>query len=112
MIMQAGETEIEVLLDLAHSAAISAQFATLAGLAPQLEQALARFDPQRDAALLDRVRRKAARNAACLLAAGRGVRAAVRRIEEVRRAASGLVTYDGRGKRAVSGSTGTLSQRF
>ncbi len=110
--MQASETEIEVLLDLAHGAVAGARFAALAALAPQLEQALARFDPQRDAALLDRVRRKAARNAACLLAAGRGVRAAVRRIEEVRRAATGLVTYDGRGKRAVSGSSGTLSQRF
>lgn len=110
--MQANETEIETLLDLAHGAVMAAQYATLAELGPKLEQALARFDPQRDAILLDRVRRKAARNAACLQAAGRGVRAAVRRIEEVRRTASGLVTYDGKGKRAQTSTGGTLSQRF
>lgn len=110
--MQRPETEIETLLDLAHQAVMTAQYATLAGIGPQLEQAMARLGPQQDAAMLDRLHRKAARNAEGLLAAGRGVRAAVRRIEEVRRTASGLVTYDGKGRRAQTSTGGTLSQRF
>lgn len=110
--MQPNETEIERLLDQAHGAVMAADFARLTSLGAELEQALARFDPGRDAALLVRVRHKAARNAACILAAGRGVRSAARRLEEVRCAASGLVTYDGNGKRARITSGGALSQRF
>lgn len=46
------------------------------------------------------IRRKLERNAACLQAAARGIRAARRRIAEVRGAASGLGTYDAAGRRA------------
>ncbi|MEO6300637.1 MAG: hypothetical protein ABIV25_14750 [Paracoccaceae bacterium] len=58
------------------------------------------------------VRDKAQRNAACLLAAQRGIRSARLRLAEMRRAASGLVTYDRMGKRAEVSECRKLTQRL
>ena len=74
---------------------------TLEGLAAAtqaLEAELARLDPL-DAAGLDLLRHKAQRNAACLDAAARGVRAARRRLAEIRTIESGLGIYDDKGRR-------------
>ncbi len=106
------DTLLERLLDGAHSAVMAANYSALAGLGQELETELARFDPGADAKLLRRIGRKAERNAACLLAAGRGIRSAVRRLEDVRQAAKGLVTYDGNGRRSESGGTGQIIQRL
>lgn len=65
-----------------------------------------------DAAIGRRLQSKAERNAACLLAAGRGVRAARRRLEEIGPDAK-IETYDARGRRSplVSGRH-DLAERF
>lgn len=62
---------------------------------------------------LAELRRKLERNAACLLGAARGIRAARRRIAEVRAAATGLGAYDASGQR-VSGAVEAprLARRF
>lgn len=106
------DTSLEQLLDRAHGAVMAANYSVLAGLGQELETELARFDPGHDADLLRRVSRKAERNAACLLAAGRGIRSAVRRLEDVRQAAKGLVTYDGHGKRSEAGGNCQIIQRL
>lgn len=103
---------VEALLDHLHAALIMADFATLQTLAPQLEAALTHLGPQPDRSALERLRRKAERNAACALAAGRGVRSAQRRLAEIRQAASGLVTYDNKGNRRGSSGPEGVSRRY
>lgn len=102
----------ETILDQMHSAILRADFTQLGELAPLLETALDHVAGLRDGARLNRLRSKAERNEACLLAAGRGVRAAGRRFKELRDAASGLITYDGRGKRADLGQHSSLTRRY
>ena len=65
---------IERILDQIHTAILVADFAALGRLTPELEAAFAGLT-QPDQALLQRISRKAARNATCLQASGRGVRA-------------------------------------
>jgi hypothetical protein len=59
------------------------------------------------------VRNKAARNALCLQAAMKGIRAAQRRLAELRQAQVGHVTYDQHGQRATLGALpGSVRQRI
>ncbi len=102
----------EQILDMMHSAILSADFAALAALTPNLETAVSAAETARDLALLRRISAKANRNAACLLAAGRGVRAAQRRIAELRDAARGFATYDGQGRRAQHDVSSHVSRRY
>jgi hypothetical protein len=102
----------ETILDQMHGAILRADFARLGSLAPLLETALTEVASLRDTARLQRLRGKAERNEACLLAAGRGVRAAGRRFKELRDAASGLITYDGKGKRADLGYYSSVTRRY
>lgn len=102
----------EIILDDMHSAILAADFARLNALSPSLETALIHVQNMRDAARLKRLKSKAERNEACLLAAARGVRAAGRRFKELRDAASGLVTYDGKGQRADLGAQTKLTRRY
>jgi hypothetical protein len=102
----------ELVLDQIHSAILRADFAALAPLTPALEDALVAAQSLRDPAMLQRLSQKASRNAACLLAAGRGVRAAQRRLRELKDANTGFATYDGRGKRAQHGLPSQLTKRF
>ena len=102
----------ETILDQMHSAILHADFNQLGALAPLLETALTDVADLRDPSRLQRLRGKAERNEACLLAAGRGVRAAGRRFKELRDAASGLVTYDGKGKREDLGQHSSLTRRY
>jgi hypothetical protein len=102
----------EQVLDAMHRAIMGADFAALGTLTPALEDALVFAQNSRDPALLKRLRDKANRNAACLLAAGRGVRAAQRRVAELRDANIGFATYDGRGKRAQHAVPARLTKRF
>ena len=77
-----------------------------------LEAELARLDPV-DTAGLEMLRHKARRNAACLDAAARGVRAARRRLTEIRAIESGLGTYDDKGRRdELPGLSIRLTQRL
>lgn len=107
-----NSTDADLVLDAMHRALIAADFTALGQLTPALETALNLAQSSRDAALLHRLQQKAERNAACLLAAGRGVRAAQRRVAELRDANIGFATYDGRGKRSQHGLPTRLTQRF
>ena len=100
------------LLDQAHAALRIAAYDRLDGLTRQIEAELSLLVERRDRAALDRVRHRAMRNEACLLAAQHGIRAARRRIEEIRRAQSGLVTYGPTGSRAEPHRRSLLAKRF
>jgi len=100
------------VLDQMHRAILVADFLALGLLTPQLELALKGLGQSGNPANLRALQRKAERNAACLLAAGRGVRSALRRLAEVQGAGTGLITYDGSGKRADHGATGQMAKRF
>jgi len=104
---------LERLLDRMHAAVLAGNLSDLATVAPELEAALAGLATLDERALAERLRRKAARNATCLQAAARGLRAARRRIAEIRSARDGLQTYDGHGKRTeLPQGRGRLAQRF
>lgn len=106
------ETQIEALMDQLHTAILMADYPALATLSPAVETALAGLVAEGDAAFLARVRKKAERNAACAQAAGRGVRAAIRRLAEVQQNASGLMTYDEKGNRALRNGTAEMTRRL
>lgn len=103
---------LESLLDDIRGRLAVADFAGLAGLAPALEATLANNALVKDPATLARVKAKAVENMTFLDAARRGVRAARRRMEEVRRATQGLQTYDGKGQRADIAPLGPMAGRF
>lgn len=107
-----GNPGAEQVLDQMHNAILIADFPELGRLAPKLEAALQDAGQIKTPAALQSIQRKAERNAACLLAAGRGVRSALRRLAEVQGAGTALITYDGSGKRADHGATGQLTRRF
>ena len=99
-------------LDRVYQVLRSGKLEGLAAATQALEAELARLDPA-DAAGLDLLRHKAQRNAACLDAAARGVRAARRRLAEIRTIESGLGTYDDKGRRdELPGLPIRLTQRL
>lgn len=99
--MLKAENAACALLDGVHQALLRGDYAALAALTNALTAEVAALQtalPGR--AVLDAVAQRATRNEACLLAAQRGVRAAQRRLRDIRSAGSGLVTYDQKGRRA------------
>jgi O-methyltransferase involved in polyketide biosynthesis len=100
------------ILDQMHSAILRADFDTLGSLSPALEGLLSQLDQIKDKSVLTKIKNKCARNEACLLAAGRGLRSAQRRVAELRGASQGFSTYDGTGKRAQHGLPNSLALRF
>lgn len=106
------DSPIEGLMDAMHAALLSADFAQLQQLAPDLETALLGLGQEQDQKTLARLQAKSERNAAAALAAGKGVRAAIQRLEEVRENAMGLVTYDVNGNRPQPAGNGELSRRL
>lgn len=104
---------LEALLDVEMAAVRHANFTGLDGLSTRKEALLAELveGPAPAAAALDRLRQKARRNAAALLAARRGLRAARRRIAELQTAES-PETYGPDGRRTGLGPTaGQLEHR-
>lgn len=101
-----------VLLDAVHAALLGADFAALPGLSRVLAQELDHPTGPVSPGDLQVIRRKAERNAACLLAARRGIKAAQHRLSEIRTTTGGLVTYDRSGKRAEVRQSQILTQRF
>lgn len=91
-------SELGDLLDAVHAALRLGDLAALAPLTDRIE-ALLDTAPPGDAGVLRGLAAKVERNAACLAAARRGLRAARRRIAEVAATQAGLATYDGRGRR-------------
>lgn len=108
-----GHTDqMATLLDLVHEALIAADYGRLGPLTTEISAELDLLEGRRDTAALKRVHIKARRNEACLLAAQRGFRAARRRVEEIKAARSGLVTYDTKGRRAEPHRSNELTKRF
>ena len=100
------------LLDQIHSAILVANFDLLEQLTPALETSMMAIPSMTQTSLLAAIKAKAERNAACLMAAGRGVRAAQRRVAEIRDAAAGFSTYDTRGKRAQHALPSSFARRY
>lgn len=110
--MAEGDSRAAQLLDDVLRAVKSADYAALPRLYEALEHELAQPSGRPDGAALAVIRRKAEINARCLLAAQRGVRAARRRLTEIRAASGGLVIYDNKGRRSEVPNSTTLAQRL
>lgn len=100
------------LLDQVYDALLQSDYGALPGMADLLERELQSPSETLTAAQLTVIRSKAARNGACLMAAQMGVKAARRRLAEIRSTAAGLVTYDRSGRRAEVTESRNLAQRF
>jgi hypothetical protein len=109
--MQTNHPAIDVL-DQMHRAILNAQFDELAQLTPLLEASLPKMDTIENKQILARIHARANRNAACLTAAARGVRAAQRRLKDLQTMGDGFSTYDGRGRRAQHGQPSNLALRY
>ena len=106
------EPDIETLMDSLHAALVCGDFMQMQALTPDLETALTGLKPSAGRRTMARLQAKAKRNTAAALAAGKGVRAAILRLAEVRENAAGLMTYDENGKRPPKGGGGELSRRL
>jgi hypothetical protein len=109
--MLTNDPRAAALLDEIHAALLHHDYGTLASLGAALEQELDHPGHKLTPAALDLIRRKADRNAATLLAVQRGIRAAVRRITEIRSVSTGMVGYDRFGQRQENVAKG-LTQRL
>ena len=95
---QVHEPTAAALLDDIHQRLLARQYDQLPALSVALEHALS--TPQKlEAATLKLIHVKAQRNEATLAAVQRGIRAALRRVAEIRSVSTGLVTYDTSGRR-------------
>lgn len=108
-------TRMMAILDAVRAALTTAEYDKLDALTTAMAQELALLERPGQTRVarpaLLRLQVRADRNAACLLAATRGMKSARRRIEEIRAARSGLVTYDLRGRRAEPGLPGQITRR-
>ena len=100
------------LLDQVYEALLRSDYGALPGMTALLEQELLSPSTPLTEVELTIIHRKALRNGACLLAAQRGVKAARRRLAEIRTTANGLVTYDRKGRRAEVTLSRNLAQRL
>ena len=106
------EMQIDGLMDAMHAAILSADYAALAQLSPELEAALLHLPQSLTQGALRRLQGKAERNAQSAGAAAKGVRAAIQRMKDVRQIAGGLVTYDENGQRPGPSGQRALSRRL
>lgn len=107
-----NDSHVENLMDKMHRAIVAGDFVQMQALTPELEAAVSGLKPDPARRSVARLQAKAKRNTAAALAAGKGVRAAIQRLAEVRENAAGLMTYDENGKRPASGGGGELSRRL
>ena len=104
---------LETALDATHDALVEGRFEALPALTELTESLFSLLDRKSDAATLARIKQKAARNAECLKAATRGMKAARQRLKDVTSATTSLGTYDREGRRdALPDPQGQLRQRF
>jgi hypothetical protein len=96
---------LDHLLDHARDALMAGDFPELLRLAPELEGEAARMT-RTDGVTVARLLQKAERNAILLKAAGRGVKAALGRLEEIS-AGPSLTTYDASGRKAAISTLGS-----
>jgi hypothetical protein len=89
---------LEAVLQDVYLALRAGDLLRLEELCDRTEAALTHLSGPTDARMAERLRDLAHRNAACLEAAARGIRAARRRVAEIRDAQTGTRTYDGNGQ--------------
>lgn len=103
--------DVAAALDLVRARVLSGAIVDLAPLTEMIEQSLAGLG-ELSAADAKVIRDKAAQNVQLLTAAMQGVRAAQRRMADLREAATGHRTYGPKGERsAISGLSPTVRQR-
>jgi len=96
---------LEIILQEVYRALREGEFSRLDDLSNRTEAAMSQLSGPLDGDSAKRLREMARRNAACLDAAARGIRAARRRLADIRDAQSGTRTYDGLGQRRLIGRT-------
>jgi orotidine-5'-phosphate decarboxylase len=107
------DRDLDRVLEILRRGDLAALPEEVAAIEAELASLASRVAPMPSAAELDALRRKLARNALCLEGAARGIRAARRRIAEVRGAASGHAAYDASGRRVqVAARPASLARRF
>jgi hypothetical protein len=111
-----AETALERLEKLVGDTAEALRRGDLSAIGPlaaQTTAALEALGGETEGARLQALREKAKKNALALEAAGRGVRAARRRLAEIVAARSGVQTYDNSGKtQRVGGVAGGMKTRL
>lgn len=100
------------LLDEVHAALLRRDYAALPALSAALAAELDQPSEKLDLAAFQVIRTKADRNAATLSAVQRGIRAAVRRLTEIKSVSNGLVTYDRAGRKQEQPIAGGLAARL
>jgi len=114
--MEKNESALERLEAVVGETAVAVRHGNLAvmgDLAARTTAALGEIGPQTDASRLESLRAIALRNIIALEAAGRGVRAARRRLTEIMGARAGVQTYDVEGKtHRIGGPGGALKTRL
>lgn len=104
---------LEEALDHLHTAARTGDLVAFAEAGTTLEAELAVGVAPGNPEQLVRLREKALRNQVILQAVARGIRAAQRRLEDIRNAGKELKTYDERGKPcSVSNVQGQIQRRI
>lgn len=109
--MQANETRAAALLDEIHEVLLQRRYNQLPALTQTLEEVVAQSAQDLDPAQAALIRHKADRNAMTLGAIQSGIKAAIRRIAEIKSVSNGMVTYDKSGRRHEAASGG-LAQRL
>ena len=102
----------ESILDAMHAHVLRGEYAELASLLPALERGTFQLGEGNPVAGLQRLKDKAARNAACLESAITGIRAGQRRLSEIALAERGLSTYDRSGGKHLLDSARNAGLRF
>jgi hypothetical protein len=98
------------LLDEIHGALLRHDYPALAPLGQALAAELDHPSQPMDARAVRVIRAKASRNAATLKATSRGIKAALRRLTEVRQVARGMVTYDRSGRHETPDPAGPAAK--
>lgn len=103
---------LESLLDEMSDALKAADFSKLESLITRIEAAEDMKGAGLAKADLLRLQNKARQNGLAALAAGRGVRAALQRVKDIRETALSLRTYDRLGNRSAVSDGGKISRRL
>jgi hypothetical protein len=110
--MSTDDPALSLILDSVHGALRRGDYAALPALTLAIEEAAEALDPMGPEEVRA-LRAKLERNAACLLSAARGLKAARRRLAEILQAREGLSTYGATGTvTRIGGPAGRIAQRF
>lgn len=110
--MPTDDPALSLILDAVHGALRRGDYAALPELTLAMDDAAGGLE-QMGPHEVRMLQAKLERNAACLMAAARGLRAAKRRLAEIAQARSGLSTYGATGTLTrIGGPDGRIAHRF